>query len=444
MSNDDMITSAAGRFLKLGGLAGRVGASVVGRQAIDLVRSGPGKKARQTENLVRNALRIVETLGELKGAAMKVGQMLSLHEGLLPPEVAEVLRSLQKEAPRVPAEVMEFEVRGALDDFDELFETFDFEAFAAASIGQVHRGRLRDGREVAVKVQYPLIDEIVKADLKNLKTLFRRLVGMFTDVDFEPLWGELRDGLMAEIDYLHEAENIRRMTELHAEVPEIVIPRVVDEATARNVLTMELVEGMPATDACSDRVPAELRNRWGAVLFEFQLRGIIRHRFVHADPNMANFAFLDDGRVVVYDFGCVKQVPADLAEAYADAFVAVIEDRVADLPGIFAGIGLTMRDGSHIDADVIEPYIDAISEIFRAEPPYTFGDDHQEIYNEIIRLGFQDWETKVDLEFPKDVIFINRSLSGHFGNLSRLHATGPWRDLLLKYATAASVTRDVP
>ena len=118
-----MITSAVRRFLKLGGLAGRVGASMATNQALDLVRSGPAQKARQTENLVKNALRIVETLGELKGAAMKVGQMLSLHEGLLPPEVAEVLRSLQKEAPRVPAEVMEFEVRGALENFDELFET---------------------------------------------------------------------------------------------------------------------------------------------------------------------------------------------------------------------------------------------------------------------------------------------------------------------------------
>ena len=429
-----MITSAVRRFLKLGGLAGKVGASVAGNQALDLVRSGPTKKIRQTENLVKNALRIVETLGELKGAAMKVGQMLSLHEGLLPPEVAEVLRSLQKEAPRVPAEVMEFEVRGALENFDELFDVFDFEAFAAASIGQVHRGRLRDGREVAVKVQYPLIDEIVKADLKNLKTLMRRLFALFTDADFEPLWGELQKGLLAEIDYLHEAENIRRMTALHAEVPEIVIPRVVDEATARNVLTMEFVEGIPPAQACSDSYPSELRDRWGVVLSEFQMRGILEHRLVHADPNMANFAFLDDGRVVVYDFGCVKEVPAKLALAYGRAFKAVIEDRVADLPEIFAEIGLSRIDGSSIPVELIEPYIEVIGEVFREHPPYTFGEGNEEMYREVVRLGFEDWEEKTDMLFPEDVIFINRSLVGHFGNLSRLRATGPWRDLVLKYA----------
>ncbi len=141
-----MITSALRRFVKLGGLAGRVGASVVGNQVLDVARSGPSKQVKATENLVRNASRIVETLGEMKGAAMKIGQMLSLHEGMLPPEVAEVLRGLQQEAPKVPAEVMELEIRGALENFDDLFEHLDFEAFAAASIGQVHRARLHDGR----------------------------------------------------------------------------------------------------------------------------------------------------------------------------------------------------------------------------------------------------------------------------------------------------------
>ncbi len=434
MSRNGIPSSAARRFLKLGGLAGRVGASVIGNQAAGLVRSRSGRRLRTADNLTRNAVRIAETLGELKGAAMKIGQMLSLHEGLLPPEVAGVLRGLQKQAPRVPAEVMEYEVRGAVADFDELFEWLDFEAFAAASIGQVHLGRLRDGRDVAVKIQYPLIDRIVTADLANLKTVFKRLVALFTDVDFEPIWVEVRDGLLAELDYLREADTIRRMIELHANVPEIIIPRVVDEATARSVLTMELTDGISAEEACSDRYPAELRDRWGVVLAEFQLRGLFEHRLLHADPNFANFAFRDDGRVVVYDFGCAKEVPATLARAYADAFVAVIEGRTGDLPEIFAGIGLAMKDGSPIAAELIEPYIALIVEVFRKSPPYTYGEAADEFYHEIVRLGFSDWDDKADMVFPENVIFINRSLSGHFGNLSKLRATGPWRDLMLEYA----------
>lgn len=137
MSRDDLITSAFGRFVKVGGLVGRVGVSVLGAQAAGLLRDGPTKQLKKAENMIRNAARIADTLGEMKGAAMKVGQMLSLHAGLLPPEVSAVLSVLQKEAPSVSFEVMERELRRELENFDALFESLEPEAFAAASIGQV-------------------------------------------------------------------------------------------------------------------------------------------------------------------------------------------------------------------------------------------------------------------------------------------------------------------
>jgi predicted unusual protein kinase regulating ubiquinone biosynthesis (AarF/ABC1/UbiB family) len=369
----------------------------------------------------------------MKGAAMKVGQMLSLHEGMLPPEVAEVLRSLQKEAPRVPAEVMEYEVRGSLEDFDEIFEELDFEAFAAASIGQVHRGRLRDGREVAVKIQYPLIDEIVRADLKNLKALLRALLGLITDIDFEPIWSELRDRLLEELDYTHEAANIRRMAELHADVPEIVIPAVVDEATTRNVLTMEFVGGITPTEACSDLFDQEVRDRWGVVLAKFLMRGLMEHRFLHADPNLANFAFLEDGGVVVYDFGCVKQVPEFLAQGYAELLTCAGEERRDEVPEILRAMGMHMMGGEPLPPEAIDPYTEIFGEILRAEPPYTFGDD-EDLYRRLFDLGFANMEYSKEMVFPEDLIFVNRSLGGHFGNLSRLRATGPWREIVFRYA----------
>jgi len=433
MTNDEMITSAVRRFVKLGGLAGRVGASVVGNQVLDVARSGPAKQIKKTENLVRNAMRIAETLGEMKGAAMKVGQMLSLHEGMLPPEVAEVLRGLQKEAPRVPAEVMEYEIRGSLENYDDLFEELDFEAFAAASIGQVHLGRLRDGREVAVKIQYPLIDEIVKADLKNLKALLRALLGLITDLDFEPVWSELRDRLLEELDYTHEAGNIRRMAELHADVPEIIIPTVVAEATTRNVLTMEFVGGISPTDACSDQFDEKMHSRWGVVLAEFLMRGLMEHRFLHADPNLANFAFREDGRVVVYDFGCVKEVPEAMAGSYAELLVAAAEGRGDDVPEILRRMGMHMKDDEPMPAEAIDPYIEMFSEVLRSEPPYTFG-DNEDLYRRLFQLGFANMEYSKDMVFPEDAIFIDRAFGGHFGNLSRLRATGPWRDIVFRYA----------
>ncbi len=437
-SDAKLTTSPVGRLARLGGLVGRVGASLAAERLLELAMRGPARELRRTENLVHNATRVAESLGRMKGAAMKVGQMISLQEGLLPPEVAEVLRTLQSDAPRVPAEVMRYEVEGSLgkERVDELFAELDREAFAAASIGQVHRGRLADGRPVAVKVQYPLIDEIVKADLKNLKNLMGALVGMFTEIDFEPVWSELRDRLLEELDYRHEADNMRRMAELHAEVPEITIPAVVEEASSRRVLTMERIEAMPPEEACSDAYPQELRDRWGRTLFEFQLRGLLEHRLLHADPNLSNFSFREDGGVIVYDFGCVKRIPRELAVGYARLFVTALERRPEEVPAALAAMGVGDENGDPLSRELLDPYFELLAEILRDEPPYTFGED-EEIYDKLLELGLSNWQKATDFTFPKDLVFIDRSLGGHFGNLGRLGATGPWRRLVREYCEAA-------
>ena len=393
------------------------------------------KEARRAENLIKNATRVVETLGEMKGAAMKVGQMLSLHDGLLSPEVVAVLRSLQREAPKVPFEVMLDEIRGELDDFDGLFEDLEPEAFAAASIGQVHLGTLKDGRRVAVKIQYPLIEEIIRADLKNLRTILKSLLAMFSEVDFAPIWLEVRDRLLEELDYIHEAENTRRMARLHKDVPEIVIPGVVEEASTKRVLTMEFVEGIPPEEACSARYDQELKNLWGANLFNFQFRGLLVHRFLHADPNLSNFAFLEDGRIVVYDFGCVKRIPRKLAVGYADLLIAAHEGRKEDMPQILLELGVYKEDGTPLAGELTDPYYDLFAEVLREDPPYTFGED-EELYDKLFDLGLSNWMEAKDIRFPRHIIFIDRSLGGHFGNLSKLDATAPWRDLVRENAEA--------
>jgi predicted unusual protein kinase regulating ubiquinone biosynthesis (AarF/ABC1/UbiB family) len=406
MSSDRPTSTPLGRFLRLGGLIGRVGASVVGSRAADIVRPGSESESRRTENLLDNAMRIVETLGEMKGAAMKVGQMLSLHEGLLPPEVAEVLRLLQKEAPQVPSEVMRWEMEGSLQaDVDELFAELEEDAYAAASIGQVHRGRLKDGRPVAVKVQYPLIDEIVKADLKNLRRLLGALFALVSDADFEPVWREVQDRLLEELDYRREADNMRRMARLHASIPEI---------------------------ACADGQPPELRNRWGRVLFEFQLRGLLEHRLLHADPNLANFSFLEDGRVIVYDFGCVKRIPPEIAEGYVAVFRAALEGLEPEIPDVLRSMGVLKLDGSALPRELTAPYFELFSEILRDDPPYVFGENEQ-LYERLVELGMANWTQATDIRFPRHLVFIDRALSGHLGNLIRLRASGPWRALVRRY-----------
>jgi predicted unusual protein kinase regulating ubiquinone biosynthesis (AarF/ABC1/UbiB family) len=429
-------TSPLRRFLKLGGLVGRVGTSVAANRALDFARSDTAKQIRTTENLVKNAIRIVETLGEMKGAAMKVGQMLSLHEGLLPAEVAEVLRALQRQAPRVPSEVMRFEVEGSLGGrIGELFSSFEEEAFAAASIGQVHRARLHDDRRVAVKVQYPAIDEIIKADLGNLRILLRAVVGMISDVNFEPIWVEVRDRLLEELDYAREAANMRRMAELHQDVPEILIPRVIEERSSDRVLTMELLEGISPDEACSDRYSQAQKDRWGARLFEFQMRGLFTHRFLHADPNLANFAFLEDGRIIVYDFGSVKSVPEALAHGLAALFLTVRDGRRDEVPRVLFELGVYKEGASRVPLplELTSPYVDMFAEILRDHPAYRFG-VNAAFYERLIELGMANWSKAMDITFPEDIIFIDRSLAGHFGNLARLHAEGPWGEIVRRHA----------
>jgi len=440
MGQENLITSAFGRFVKVGGLVGRVGVSVLGEQAVGLLRDGPTKRLKKAENTVRNAVRIANTLGEMKGAAMKVGQMLSLHEGLLPPEVAAVLSVLQKEAPSVSFEIMGRKLRREFDNFDALFASVEPEAFAAASIGQVHRGVLRDGREVAVKIQYPNADRMVRADLKNLKTLLGNLVSLFTDIDFEPIWEEVRERLLEEVDYLKEADNIRRAAALHSDCPDIIVPAVVREATSRRVLTMEFVDGIPPAEAVSERYPRHLRDQWGVTLFEFTLRGLLEHRFLHADPNLANFAFREDGKVVVYDYGCMKEIPEDLAAGYAGLMDAVIHRRKAAIPGLLRNMGVFKEGGVSLSRDMTDPYVDLVQDIVRASPPYTFGEDSS-IYESLYELGMTNWQDATDIRFPRDVVFIDRTLVGLFGNLSKLQATGPWRKILRKHTATSPEAR---
>jgi hypothetical protein len=193
------------------------------------------------------------------------------------------------------------------------------------------------------------------------------------------------------------------------------------------VLTLEYLPGLSATEACA--ADGSLRDRWGVVLSEFLLRGLLEHRFLHADPNLANFAFLEDGRIVVYDFGSVKEVPTDMAARYAELLVATAHRRGNAIPEILKKMGIHLKDGSLMPMGAIEPYLEIFSEVLRDSPVYTFGED-PDIYRRVFNVGFDNWQYSKDMQFPEDAIFINRSLGGHFGNLARLGAAGPWRDLV--------------
>jgi predicted unusual protein kinase regulating ubiquinone biosynthesis (AarF/ABC1/UbiB family) len=430
----DLITSAMGRLFKMGGVATRVGMSLATEQAMSFLFSDPIAQARKTEKFMLNAMRVTEALGELKGAAMKAGQMLSVHQGLLPPEVSAVLKSLQNDAPRVSFERMQAQLRAELPNFDELFEHLSPDAIAAASIGQVYRGTLTDGRDVAVKVQYPDIDRVVRSDLKSLKKLFGALVAMVTDVDFDEIWEELKARLLEELDYRHEAANMDRMRKLHEGLPEVLVPAVLEEASSARVITMEYVEGIPPDRACSDEFPQSLKDLWGERLMVFVIRGLLEHRFLHADPNFANYAFREDGRLVVYDHGCMKEIPEDLAAGYARILRALIDGETDALPQQLFDIGIYKRKaGKPLPMSVLEPLVRESTAILGPEP-YRFSEE-TEIYEMIFDLKSQYLRELTDVGLPPDMVFVNRTLSGLFGNLCRLGSEGRWGEKLRPFAS---------
>ena len=429
----DLITSAVGRLFKLGGVATQVGMSLAAQQATSFFFSDPIAQARKTEKFVLNAMRVTEALGELKGAAMKVGQMLSVHEGLLPPEVNAVLRSLQKDAPEVPFERMAAVLRSELPDYDNLFESLDPVPIAAASIGQVYRGRLRDGREVAVKVQYPEIDQVVRSDLKNLRKLFSALIAMVAEVEFDEIWEELKDRLLEELDYVHEAANIERMVALHAQIPEVVVPAVIRSASSQRVLTMAYVPGIPPDEACSEKYDQQLKDLWGARLLEFVIRGLLEQRFLHADPNFANYAFCEDGRLIVYDHGCMKEIPEALAEHYRRVLVTLMEGDLDALPMRLYDMGIYKRKSNQpLPREILDPMAIEALAIVGAEP-FRFSNESA-IYEIAFDVKGQYLRELTDVGLPKDMVMVNRSLGGVFGNLCRLEASGSWRQLLAPYA----------
>ncbi len=436
MSTNKLITSAASRLLRLGELAGRVGLSMAGNTLANLFRDEENQGERRAAVLLKNAVRVKEALGQLKGVPMKIGQMLSLHEKLFPEEVAQVLRMLQQKAPAAPFDDIVAMVRDELGRRFHHIESIDENALAAASIGQVHRARLKDGRDIALKVQYPGIDDVIRADMKNLKGVLKLLFSMFTRMDMEPVWQELNDRLMEELDYENEAASMKRMARYFRNDKRIIVPKVIDKVSSRHVLGMELVLGI-SPDSLSERVyPQELKNVWGMSIMRFILEGVFQFRFLHADPNIANFSFLENGGIIVYDFGCMKEVPEHLSRGYVRLIHAALKKDYHLIPEILKSIGVHKADGTPISQKMVSDFAEVFYEFVEPGDLYTFGDDLK-VYERLQALGFKHIGESMSLVFPKDIIFIDRTFGGHFGNLCRLNATADWRAILESYSANA-------
>jgi predicted unusual protein kinase regulating ubiquinone biosynthesis (AarF/ABC1/UbiB family) len=316
-------SSRLGRLIRLSSIAPRaLPVALEGaRRVLGVKRTEQQEReARQRayEDAKKAGKALLKTLGEMKGLPLKLGQMLSYIDGLAPEgyedKVKRLLRQLQQKAPPLSPEAAEKVVQEEFGTAPEqLFRTWERQPFAAASLGQVHRALTHAGDPVAVKVQYPGIDRAVQNDLKSLSMLEVVVSPLSRQYGSKGTLEEIKRVFLDELDYGLEAERVDLFRKLCADLPRIVIPRVHHSLSTRRVLTTEYVGGRGYEEFCAHGTQQQ-RNEAGVLIWTFMFRSLLRYGVLYADPHPGNYRFLEDGRVGILDYGCVKTLPAEMVE----------------------------------------------------------------------------------------------------------------------------------
>lgn len=319
--HDKPPTSRLGRLARLAALAPKSlpFAMEGAKRALGVKRTEEEQaeaKKRLAEDARKAAEAMLKTLGEMKGLPLKLGQMASYIDGIVPPGYEEkfqhALKKLQDKAPPLSPEAAETMVRSELGAApEEVFGKWERDPFAAASIGQVHRAWTKRGEPVAVKVQYPGIDKAIENDLKSVALLEQMMAPLSRKVNAKQTLDEIRQVFTDELDYSREAEMADLFRRINAFDPDVLIPRVHHSLTTRRVLTTEYVDGIGYQEMC-ERGRQEARDRAGQTIWRFTFRSMLRYGVLYADPHPGNYRFMPDGRVAFLDFGCVKQLPPEL------------------------------------------------------------------------------------------------------------------------------------
>ncbi|MHC5111930.1 MAG: ABC1 kinase family protein [Planctomycetota bacterium] len=264
------------------------------------------------ETHLRAALKLLSTMGYMRGTVMKMGQVLANYPTLAPSQFVDMLCIFNFDAPPMHFSLLREHLHNELGrDPDEIFASFDKKAFAAASLGQVHRATLKSGQEVAVKIQYPNIARTITSDFKNFNSL---VFPMRLSRDWDNLkaqWTDICAQLLVECDYEREAESLRQARSCFVESDEIVVPRVFEEFSTRRVLTMEFIPGKHMPQFMASNPPQELRDRFGEMIYRALMRVYYKGKCMYADPHPGNFLFMEDGRLGFIDFGCCRPFSDD-------------------------------------------------------------------------------------------------------------------------------------
>lgn len=427
-------TTPGKRFMKLAGMS----ASIAGNFAKNKIKGALGtlteeeKQQEQEKLLLQVGEQIANTLGEMKGAVMKVGQIASQFKDVFPKEVADALAKLQKESPPMPFGLIERQIKNELGkDPLEIFAEIDSKPFAAASIGQVHRARTKDGQEVVVKVQYPGVDQCIESDLKHLR-LALKLAGVLK-VDKEMLdavFAEIRRSLVDELDYVKEAENVRKFAAFHTSDPKIIVPRVFDEYTSTRVLTLAYEPGDDIRDVKAPRYSQEVVNEIGERLFNAIGSQIYGLNAVHCDPHPGNFAFRPDGSLVIYDYGCIKEIKPEIVEFFRAIVRIAVSHDYSGIEQALINLGVRNTENvPHIPGEFYAPWVTLALKPF-SDAPFDFA--NTKLHEEITKQGRRSLKYWNAFQPSPDTLLVDRAIGGHYWTLKQLGVNAAFRETLLK------------
>lgn len=428
----DIPRRAAQRTAKLASLP----LGVAGRMAAGWGKRLTGQDAEDinAEVTARTAEQLFAVLGQLKGGAMKFGQALSVFEAAVPDEMAgpyrEALTNLQSAAPPMS----EANVRRMLDEqlgwsWRDRFAEFSETPAAAASIGQVHRAVWHDGREVAVKIQYPGADEALRSDLRQLSRFSRLFQSLAPGTEIKPLITELQERMVEELDYRTECDNQRAFSAAFADDEQVRIPGVV--ASSPKVMITEWVTGTPFAEIIANG-SQEQRDEAGRLLAEFHFSSPERVGLLHADPHPGNFMVLPDGRLSVIDFGAVSRLPEGLPVTMGRMLRLAMEDRSDELLDLLRTDRFVQTASALRSEDVqayLGPFVDPVrTEKFRFTRSWM---QHQA--ERVGDLRSPEFRTGRALNLPPDYLLIHRVTLGATGILCQLEAEVATREIIERW-----------
>ncbi|HEX4107749.1 MAG TPA: AarF/ABC1/UbiB kinase family protein [Solirubrobacteraceae bacterium] len=430
MPDEPVPTSRARRTARVSGTAARIAARSTGARIATRRRTPAEQRAAVAQQQLAAARALVDLLGGLRGAAMKVGQTISTVDLMLVPgdireEFQQILASLQQHAEPVGFPALRRVVEADLGRrLGTLFSEVDPEPLAAASIGQVHRGRLKDGRDVVLKIQYPGIAEAVHSDLRNLRLALKLLNVIAPGLDSAAVAQELRERITDELDYRLEAANQAAMAETYEGHPFIVVPAPIPEVCGERVLVSEFVDGRHFADMLER--PAEERNRLGEILTRFYLNGPMRHRLLNGDPHPGNVLFLNDGRVAFLDFGFFKRLGDQDVQDLILTTRATLEGDAEALMRVVVRLGALPEDSGLADA-FLEHYRALFGWLLTTEPLTIEPGGTRRIMRHYHDLRAS--EGLRGLRLPAEHLVLTRAFMLSVGQLEKLKPTNVWLDI---------------